>query len=119
MAAVQVHPSSRRPHYLALDGLDAGAYVRVGSTNRCADGPLVEELRRFALGEGFDEQPLPDLDSEALDFRAASESFAPVRKLGRRDPETLRLVTAHQGRAVRALPMRHRDRHGPAIRGPS
>jgi len=43
---------------------------------------------------------MPDLDSEALDFRAASESFAPVRALSRRDLETLRLLTRHQGRSV-------------------
>lgn len=30
---------------------------------------------------------MPDLESEALDFRAASESFAPMRKIGRRDLE--------------------------------
>ena len=29
---------------------------------------------------------MPGLDSEALDFRAASESFAPVRKLGPQRP---------------------------------
>lgn len=34
-----------------------------------------KELRRSAGGEAFDEQPMPGLDSEALDFRAASESF--------------------------------------------
>lgn len=49
-------------------------------------------MRRFARGEGFDEQPMAGLDSEAIDFRAASESFAPVRKLAWRDLETLRLV---------------------------
>jgi ATP-dependent DNA helicase RecG len=38
------------------------------------------------------------LDSGALDFRAASESFAAIRKLARRDLETLRLVTDHQGK---------------------
>jgi len=43
---------------------------------------------------------MPGLDSEALDFRAASESFAAFRKLARRDLETLRLVTDHQGRKV-------------------
>ena len=40
------------------------------------------------------------LDSEALEFRAASESFAPVRALSRRDLETLRLLTRHEGRPV-------------------
>jgi hypothetical protein len=43
---------------------------------------------------------MPGLGSEALDFRAASESFAGVRKLARRNLETLRLVTDHQGRKV-------------------
>lgn len=98
--AVRVYPSPSRPHYLKREGLDGGVYVRVGSTNRRADRELVEELGRFARGEAFDEQPMPELDSEALDFRVASESFAPVRKLHRSDLETLRLVAAHQGRKV-------------------
>lgn len=98
--ALQVHPSPSRPHHLLREGLARGVDVRVGSTNRRADTELIEELRRFARGEGFDEQPMPGLDSEALDFRAASESFAAFRKLARRDLETLRLVTDHQGRKV-------------------
>ena len=98
--AVHVHPSPSRPHYLSREGTAGGVYIRVGSTNRRADAELIEELRRFARGEAFDEQPMPGFDSEALDFRAASESFAPVRKLARRDLETLRLVTDHQGKNV-------------------
>jgi ATP-dependent DNA helicase RecG len=98
--ALQIHPSPSRPHHLTREGPAAGVYVRVGSTNRRADAELIEELRRYARGEGFDEQPMPGLDSEALDFRAASESFAAVRKVSRRDLETLRLVTEHQGRKV-------------------
>ena len=98
--AVHVHPSPIRPHHLTREGPTRGVYVRVGSTNRRADADLIEELRRFARGEGFDEQPMPGLDSEAIDFRAASESFATVRKLARRDLETLRLITDHQGRKV-------------------
>lgn len=118
VVAVQVHPSPGRPHYLKREGQGDGVYVRVGSTNRRADLQLVEELRRFARGEAFDEQPLPDLDSEALDFRAASESFAPVRRIARRDLETLRLVTGHQGRKVPTvggilLFGRGRERHFP------
>jgi ATP-dependent DNA helicase RecG len=73
--------------------------VRVGSTNRRADRELIEELRRFARGEAYDEQAMPDLDSEAIDFRAASELFAPVRRVRRTDLQTLRLVTS-QGRRV-------------------
>ena len=98
--AIQVHPSSVRPHYLKSTGLEGGAYVRVGSTNRRADSELIDELRRFSRGETFDEQAIPDCDSEAIDFRAASESFASVRKLKRADLDTLRLTTKHQGRKV-------------------
>jgi ATP-dependent DNA helicase RecG len=98
--ALHVYPSSSRPHFLARDGAAQGVFVRVGSTNRRADAEMIEELRRVARGEGFDEQPVPGLNSEALDFRAASESFAAVRKLDRRDLETLRLVTDHQGKRV-------------------
>ena len=54
-------------------------YVRVGSTNRRADAELIEALRRFSRGEGFDEQPF--------------------RELRRRDLETLRLV-GDQGKTV-------------------
>lgn len=100
VVAVQVYPSTIRPHHLKRDGTEAGTYVRVGSTNRRADAEMIQELSRSARGESFDEQPMADLDSEAVDFRAASESFAGVRKLSRRDLETLRLVTRHQGRVV-------------------
>ena len=98
--AVQVHPSPGRPHYLTSAGLEGGVYVRVGSTNRRAGRELIDELRRFARGETFDEQAMPECDSEALDFRSASESFASVRKLKRSDLDTLRLMTKHQGRNV-------------------
>jgi predicted HTH transcriptional regulator len=100
VVAVQVHPSPSRPHHLKREGADRGTYVRVGSTNRRADSELTEELRRFARGQAFDEQPVPELDSEAIDFRAASESFAAIRKLDRRDLESLRMVTDHQGKKV-------------------
>lgn len=100
VVAILVHPSGARPHHLRREGPERGTYVRVGSTNRRADSDLVAEMRRHARGEGFDEQAIPDLDSEALDFRAASELFSPIRRLTRRDLVTLRLLTRHQGRTV-------------------
>lgn len=116
--AIQVHPSAARPHYLKRDGAESGTYVRVGSTNRRADAEMLQELRRAARGETYDEQPMADLDSEALDFRAASESFKPTRTLRKRDLETLRLLTKHQGHTVPTvggvlLFGRDRERHFP------
>lgn len=43
---------------------------------------------------------MPELDSEAVSFRVASESFAAVRRLERRDMETLHLAIRYQGRKV-------------------
>ena len=43
---------------------------------------------------------MPELDSEAIDFGAASESFAVLRRLRQRDMESLRLETRHQRRKV-------------------
>ena len=97
--AAEVFPSPRRPHRVRAEGRD-GVYVRVGSTNRRADPALVDEMRRFANRQAYDEEPLPQLQSEAVDFRAASESFAPKRKLRRGDLDTLGLVVRDQARKV-------------------
>jgi predicted HTH transcriptional regulator len=96
--AVEVFPSGLRPHYLKAKGIPVGVYLRVGSTNRSADPAQVQELQRSVLGQTFDELPMSELDSEAIDFRAASESFAPKRKITRSDLKTLHLIVRHQGR---------------------
>ena len=99
LLAVRVYPSSNRPHHLGTNP-ETGVYVRIGSTNRIADEQLIEEMRRYANREAFDERPMPELDSEAIDFRAASESFAEFRRLTQRDLDILRLCATHQGRRV-------------------
>lgn len=98
--AVQVHLSSSRPHFLKERGLEKGVFIRVGSTNRQADAILVRELQRAINHDTFDEYPLPEFNTEAINFRVASELFAPDRKLKSTDLETLRITTKHQGRLV-------------------
>lgn len=98
--AVEVFPSPSRPHYVKATGFPAGVYVRIGSTNRQADTAAVAELQRVVRGVSFDEEALPELNSEALDFRLASECFAPVRKLTRAHLRTLHLLVTHQRRDV-------------------
>jgi len=97
---VQVYPSAARPHYLERLGPDDGVFIRVGSTNRRADAAQIQEMRRYANHGSFDEQPIPELNSEALHFRAASELFAPLRKLTPSSFHTLRVTTKYQGRDV-------------------
>lgn len=100
IVAVQIYPSPSRPHHLGQEGPENGVYVRVGSTNRRADPDLVEELRRYARGEAYDEQAMPDIGVDAIDLGVATEAFSQVRELRPADLETLRLVTPHQGRLV-------------------
>ncbi|MCY4128266.1 MAG: helix-turn-helix domain-containing protein [Gammaproteobacteria bacterium] len=96
---VEVYPSSNRPHYLG-DSAETGSYVRIGSTNRRADGELVAEMRRVSRGEAFDEQPIPELDSEAIDMDVFSELFAEFRRVSDLDLDTLGILTSYQGRRV-------------------
>ena len=98
--AIVVHPSSLRPHHLKAQGVSGGVYIRVGSTNRPADPAQVEELKRFTRNETYDEQALPDLNSEAVDFPVAAELFAPIRKLKPADLSTLAIIKRHQNRDV-------------------
>jgi predicted HTH transcriptional regulator len=98
--AVRVFPGPQRPHYLKTQGFPGGVYVRVGSTNRVADPAQADELRRVVQGGSFDEEPLPGLNTEALDFRAASECFGGIRRLRKGDLRSLQLTSLHQGREV-------------------
>jgi ATP-dependent DNA helicase RecG len=98
--AVEIYPSPNRPHYLNREGPVAGVLVRVGSTNRRADSFLIDEMRRYKQVSSFDEQPMPDLNSEAVDFRVASEYFKPIRKLTLHGLQNLKLTARSQGRIV-------------------
>ena len=99
---VAIYPIPRRPHYIG-DAPESGSYVRVGSTNRRADRELVAEMRRVSYGEGFDEQPLPDFDSEAIDIDVFSELFSEYRRVSNRDLGILGILKSHQSRRVPSI----------------
>ena len=98
--AVEVYPSALRPHWLKSLGIEHGVLVRVGSTNRQADAALAAELRRSALNLSYDEEPMPEINPEALDLRVASGLLGEIREWNERRAETLNLVVHHQGRLV-------------------
>lgn len=100
LLAVEVFPSSLRPHNVKTLGPENGTFVRIGSTNRQADGPLREELARWAKHHSFDEEPMPENNPEAIDFGVASGLFSGLREWNNNTMESLRLVTKHQGRMV-------------------
>ena len=98
---VIVVPHSVGPYYLKAEGADNGVYVRLGSTNRRAGPETIAELRRLAGNVAFDELPRPDVNSEAVDFRAASEFLSGRgRSAGRTTHRTLGLLVDYHGRAV-------------------
>jgi predicted HTH transcriptional regulator len=114
LLVVEVFPSNSRPHWLRAEGEARGVYVRLGSSNRQADADLIAELRRGVMGVTFDEQVLPDMNAEAIDFPAVVASFTPQRKLLEQDLQTLRLLALNQGRLAPTIGGlllfgRHRD----------
>ncbi len=98
--AVEVYPSALRPHWLKSLGIENGVLVRVGSTNRPADGALAAELRRSALNLSYDEEPMPEINPEALDLRVASGLLGGIREWNESRAETLNLLVRHQGKLV-------------------
>jgi predicted HTH transcriptional regulator len=71
LLVVRVALSGRRPHHVNDGGPVGGVFVRLGSTNRLADLPMIKELERTALSKTFDQLPasgqtLEDIDTEAL-----------------------------------------------------
>ncbi len=73
-------PHAVGPFYVRSEGPKDGVYVRLGSTNRPAGPELLAELQRLARNKFFDEQPCDGTSSDDIDFRAASELFAAVRR---------------------------------------
>ena len=100
LLAIEVFPSQLRPHYLKQRGEQQGVFVRLGSTNRQADLPLVEELKRTVTGKGFDELPLQEAEAGDIDFSALTEAFKTIRPLAKDDMPKMRLLTRIQDRLV-------------------
>jgi ATP-dependent DNA helicase RecG len=100
LISIKVYPSALRPHWIKSQGKDNGVLVRVGSTNRKADAALINDIRRSALNLSFDEEPIPDINPEALDIRVASGLITRIDDWNENTMESLHLVTRYQGRLV-------------------
>lgn len=97
-------PHMVAPYYVASEGLERGVYVRLGSTNRRAEPEMVRQIQLLASHSSFDEQPWMGANSEAIDFRVASELFTQVsRKLTPAKRRTLGLVTQCGNQIVPSL----------------
>jgi predicted HTH transcriptional regulator len=98
---IVVIPHALGPYYVRSEGPDEGVYIRLGSTNRRAGREMVAEIRRLARNTTFDEQPCPEINSEDIDFRAASELFSELSlSLTASKRRSLGLVVDYGGRDV-------------------
>jgi len=73
-------PHAVGPYYVRADGPQTGVYIRLGSTNRRAGPEIIADIGRLARNIFFDEQPCTEMNSEDIDFRAASEFFSEVSR---------------------------------------
>jgi predicted HTH transcriptional regulator len=97
-------PHAIGPYYLRSEGPEKGVYVRLGSTNRRAGPEMIEAIRRLSRNISFDKQPCTEINSEDIDFRAASEFFASVsRKLTPAISKTLGLIVSQGGKDIPTL----------------
>jgi len=94
-------PHIAGPYYINTEGPGNGVYIRLGSTNRRAGPEMIAELQRLARNIFFDEQPCSEINTEGIDFRAASEFFSAVsRQLTSPRRRSLGLVVNRGGREV-------------------
>ena len=92
-------PHAVGPYYIRSEGPESGVYIRLGSTNRRAGPEIISDITLLARNVFFDEQPCTEINSEVIDFRAASEFFAQVsRKLPPSKQRSLGLLVNHAGR---------------------
>jgi ATP-dependent DNA helicase RecG len=94
-------PHTLGPYYVKSEGPEKGVYIRLGSTNRRAGPEIIEEIRRLSRNMFFDEHPCTEANSEAVDFRAASEFFSEVsRPLNEARMINLGLIVSYKGSNV-------------------
>lgn len=91
----------RVPYYLKSEGLDKGAYVRVGATTRIATPETIAEIFRQVKHIFYDTQPCMDASLEDLDPHLLQEYFDKIQQPNNQQTLiSLGLVTKEAGRVV-------------------
>jgi ATP-dependent DNA helicase RecG len=69
------------------------------------------EILRQHEGKTLEFKPIPELNSEAIDFRVASECFKQVRKLTRQSLHSRQVTTTYHRREVPTVGASNKDPH--------
>ncbi len=96
-AVILLHvPHAAGPYYYKSDGIDAGTYIRFGSTNRKADCETIASLKLFAANRTYDE--LPAIKG-SLDWASIETAFGWVQKRpSEKTCETMGILTSYAGK---------------------
>ncbi len=73
-------PHSFGPYHIKSKGIEAGTYVRFGSTNRLADMATILEIQRLKEHKYFDEQPNFDCQLDNISFDFDKKLFENISK---------------------------------------
>jgi ATP-dependent DNA helicase RecG len=68
------------PFYVKKEGFPKGVYVRLGSTSRPAEPEILSELQRTIISPSFDQEPVPNVAKDSLDFEKIDERFSRLGK---------------------------------------
>ncbi|MCK5506756.1 MAG: putative DNA binding domain-containing protein [Thermodesulfovibrionia bacterium] len=66
---IKVLPGANKPYFIRKDGPEDGTFIRVGSTNRKADGHILAELRRQARNISLDSEVETSFNCDIFDLQ--------------------------------------------------
>jgi ATP-dependent DNA helicase RecG len=92
-------PHLAGPFYVKKDGIERGAYIRLGSTNRAADAQKLAILRLYTKNISFDELACQKMTYHDLDWQTIKEVFAQAqKKITDVKAENLGMLVSHAGK---------------------
>lgn len=87
------------PYFIKSKGINAGTYIRLGSTNRLADTATISEIQKLKEHKYFDEQPNFDCEIDKINLDLAKELFAKVsKKLTDKSAKSLGLIVQYHAK---------------------
>jgi len=100
LLVIQV-PHMAGPFYLKSVGIENGTYIRLGSTNRVADGETILSLQMLSKNILFDELPCLGARADDLDHEIIATWMAPnFTKFAKKNYESLGIVTSRNNKSV-------------------
>jgi len=91
---VEVSSGSNKPYYRKSEGLEKGAYIRLGSVTLKATSDIIEELKWQARGKAFDTLPVYETSEQDLDLLKI-QTFIQLRETGKEAKITQELLRSY------------------------